>query len=404
MSSAPLRLLGTLAIQQGILRVDQILPLLEEQARDVDVPFGELARRRGLLSARQIRYLLDLQRSVKVDPAETAFGTLALQNGFVSPEDVIKALDAQRAAPAPLGEILLDMGALAPQQRGALLSAQKRLRGGGEGELDYETRLLPAVAEPGPAPGQRPEPQGWLIQETGDDLGRLFPLGESSVLGRLADQDVPVPDLAASRDHAVIEYVPALLQHVIRDLDSRNGTFVNGAQIIRPRPLQPGDRVQVGSTLLRYVTGGGIGGGRGTLVSRLGEDARRVASKAIPLLRDAATAASDTAHRLLATHRHKTERLAERRDSLLEQLGLAAVETDPESTAAFTAKLAERRLEESRRGGDPSAVRWAERRRIEALRELGRRVVSRGPAPEGWMRVVVEIRQIDAELCPVKTS
>ncbi len=401
MSIAPLQLIGSLAVRHGILRPDQVHPLIEAQERDSGTPFGELARRSGCLNARQIRYLLDVQRSGDVDPADTSFGALALHNGFASAEEVDLALQAQGAGAggSPLGEILVGMGTIALQQCAAILTAQRRLRGGDDpGDLDFETRRLPVVAEPAPPPGRASEPQGWLIQETGDDLGHLFPLGQRSVLGRLPEQDVPVPDMAASRDHAVIEYVPALLQHVVTDLDSRNGTFVNGAQLIRPRPLQPGDRVQIGATVLRYVTGGGIGGGRTTVVGRLGQDARRAASRAIPLLRGAASAAGEAAHRLLSTPRHRKDQLAERRDALLEQLAAAAVEAFPEVPASQTARLAERKLEEIRRGGDLAVIRWAERRQREARRQLARSIVDRGPAPEGWMSVIVEIRELNAEL------
>lgn len=409
MSNAPLHLFGNLAIRHGLLLPEQLPPLLDAQEEDHGIPLGELARRRGLLSARQLRYLLDLQRNGSVDPADTALGALALHNGFASEDEIGLALQAQKSAtsaPPPLGEILIGMGSLALQQCGALLASQRRLRGGGErGELDYETRLLPAAVDPGPSPVRRPEPEGWLIQESGDDLGHLFPLSARSVLGRLAEQDVPVPDMAASRDHAVIEYNPALLQHVLTDLDSRNGTFVNGAQLIRPRPLQPGDRVQIGATVFRYVTGGGIGGGRSTVVGRLSQDAARaalrVASRALPLLRGAASAANDTAHRLLSTSRHRKDQLTERRDSLLEQLALASIQAFPDAPASLAAELAGRKLEELRRHGDAAVIRWAERRQADEIRQLGRSIVDRGPAPEGWMPVVVEIRELNAELCAV---
>ncbi|HEX7901887.1 MAG TPA: FHA domain-containing protein [Planctomycetota bacterium] len=407
MGHAPLQLFGSLALRHDILKPEQLRLLLDAQEADPGTPMGELARRRGLLTARQIRYLLDLQRGGAVDPNETVLGTLALENGFVSPDEVYLALEAQRGEPStrPLGEILMGMGALEIQQCGALLMAQRRLRGIGDGgELDYETRLLPVAAEPGPAPGERPEPQGWLIQETGDDLGHLFPLGPKSVLGRLPEQDVPVPDMAASRDHAVIEYVAALLGHVIRDLDSRNGTFVNGAQLLRPRPLQPGDRVQIGSTVLRYVTGGGIGGGQTTIVTRLGRDAARVARGMASLIRKAASAADETAHRLLSTPRHRRDHTLERRDALLEKLATAFLAANPDANAVLPVRLAERRQEEARLGGDAATILWAERRRIEAVRMLGQSIVDRGPAPDGWMKVIVEIRELNAEIAAAAPS
>ena len=405
MANAPLHLFGILAIRHGVLRPEQLEYLIQEQAKEPGTPLGELARRRGILSARQVRRLLELQRSGSFDGDAATFGGLLLQNGFASLDEVGIALQAQRSSPADqapphLGEILVGMGTLDEQKRGAILIAQRRLRGvDSSGELDYETRILPALVGPSKP---SPEPQGWLIQETGDDLGKLFPLAHKSELGRLPEHDVPVPDMAASRDHAVIEYSPVHRRHVITDHESRNGTFVNGAQVIKPQPLQPGDTIQVGSTIYRYVAGGGIGGGHTTIVSRLGHDAARaardVATKAMPMFRVAASAAGDTARKLLDSRRHRMEMLIERRDSLLDRVGRAACLSMPDAPGSRAVDRAKRKLDELRRAGEPAVIKWAERHLLDAVRQLGRFIVDRGPAPEGEMPIIVEIREIDAEI------
>src|SRR5262245_44573593 len=130
MANAPLHLFGILALRHGALRPDQLQALIEEQARDPGTPLGEIARRRGMLTARQVRRLLELQRTGSFDPDATTFGGLLLQNGFASLDEVGVALQAQRradGAPPPLGEILVGMGTLDEQQRGAILIAQRRL-------------------------------------------------------------------------------------------------------------------------------------------------------------------------------------------------------------------------------------------------------------------------------------
>jgi hypothetical protein len=403
MANAPLHLFGILAVRHGALRPDQLQLLLQAQVEDPHTPLGELARRRGFLTARQVRRLLEIQRSGPIDPDLTTFGSLLLQNNLATLDDIGLALRSQRSSkrdPSPIGEILVGLGALEVQEQNAILVAQQRLRAvEPASELDYETRLLPALVGPTPP---SPEPQGWLIQETGDDLGSLFPLAHRSEIGRLTTHDVPVPDMAASRDHAVIEYSPAERRHVISDLDSRNGTFLNGAQVIRPHPLNPGDRIQIGSTIFRYVAGGGIGGGHNTIVGRLGSDAARaalgVASKAFPTLKGAASAVGETARRILHPRRSRLEVAIERRDSLLDRLGLAAFDANPRSTPSQEVEKAKKKLEDVRRAGEPTVIRWAERRLGDAIRHLGRLIVERGPAPQGEMPVIVEIRELDAEI------
>jgi hypothetical protein len=404
MSNAPLHLFGILAVRHGALRTDQLRLLLEEQAREGGTPLGELARRHGFLSARQVRRLLELQKTGSIDSDGSTFGGLLLQNGFASLDEVGLALQAQRTSDHPvaplLGEILVGMGTIDLQTCDAILSAQRRLRGdSASGELDYETRILPALAA---EPQARPEPQGWLIQETGDDLGTLFPLAQRSILGRLPEHDVPVPDMAASRDHAVIEYSASVRRHVITDSDSRNGTFLNGAQLVRPHALVPGDCIQIGSTIFRYVAGGGIGGGQNTIVTRLGQDAaktaRDVATRYLPMLRSAASAAGESARRLLPSRKTRYETLVERRDGLLDRIGRAALSASPNAPATVNVDRAQRKVDELRRSGEPAIVRWAERRLGDALRQLGRHVVERGPAPDGTMSAIIEVRDLDAEL------
>jgi DNA-binding CsgD family transcriptional regulator len=87
--------------------------------------------------------------------------------------------------------------------------------------------------------------------------------------GRLTVGTDPANDLALpadptlSRLHAVLERYEA--GWCVRDLGSRNGTFVNGQRIWSERALRPGDELRVGATRLVYR--GDEPGGAGTQAS-----------------------------------------------------------------------------------------------------------------------------------------
>lgn len=69
-------------------------------------------------------------------------------------------------------------------------------------------------------------------------------------IGRDPASDVVVDDPAASPTHAAV--VPVGKDHILEDLGSAGGTFVNGARIER-HILQHGDTVVFGALHLRYV-------------------------------------------------------------------------------------------------------------------------------------------------------
>lgn len=89
----------------------------------------------------------------------------------------------------------------------------------------------------------------FVIVEPRQHRGASFTLSNSLSLGRVADNDIALDDdTFMSSHHARIELRPEGVWVV--DLESTNGTFVNGQRVTGDRSLRKGDRLQVGSTVL----------------------------------------------------------------------------------------------------------------------------------------------------------
>ncbi|MBN2386487.1 MAG: FHA domain-containing protein [Anaerolineales bacterium] len=80
------------------------------------------------------------------------------------------------------------------------------------------------------------------------------PTGKALNIGRDAEADIQLPAPAVSRRHAVLQ--PTASGWTLTDLNSTNGTFVNGQRITQPQPLQEKDMVQIGPFRLVYEGGG----------------------------------------------------------------------------------------------------------------------------------------------------
>ena len=85
-----------------------------------------------------------------------------------------------------------------------------------------------------------------LTGQSSDLVGQVFTgFGNQVIIGREADCQVQINASGISRHHARISYING--QWVIEDLQSANGTFVNGQRIHQPQPLQPSDTVGLAS-------------------------------------------------------------------------------------------------------------------------------------------------------------
>lgn len=90
-----------------------------------------------------------------------------------------------------------------------------------------------------------------LVLSFGELVLRSVPITKPTIrIGRRAHNDIALDDLTVSGEHALITLVDG--ERLIRDLDSRNGTVVNGLAI-QSRRLEHADLIEIGIYRLRYL-------------------------------------------------------------------------------------------------------------------------------------------------------
>ncbi len=96
---------------------------------------------------------------------------------------------------------------------------------------------------------------GMVRIEEGKEPGRIYEISKESLsIGRSRESDIFLEDLAVSRLHASIINM-GNGSYALRDEGSANGTKVNGQTVnkYQPYPLQEGDKVQLGQTVLVFA-------------------------------------------------------------------------------------------------------------------------------------------------------
>ncbi len=69
--------------------------------------------------------------------------------------------------------------------------------------------------------------------------------------GRTLECDIYLPSPSVSRRHAV--FVMRGGQCGVKDLDSSNGTYLNGERLVRPSRLKDGDCIQIGGYFINFA-------------------------------------------------------------------------------------------------------------------------------------------------------
>lgn len=81
--------------------------------------------------------------------------------------------------------------------------------------------------------------------------GHAFPLAGTATIGRGAENSIVLGDGFVSTSHASVGYRDGIWW--LADLDSRNGTSVNGERIKGEVQLQPGDVIAIGQVKLKLL-------------------------------------------------------------------------------------------------------------------------------------------------------
>lgn len=93
--------------------------------------------------------------------------------------------------------------------------------------------------------------QASLVIIKGYAEGMEYPLDKAyTVLGRDESADIPLRDALVSRQHVAIEFMHG--EFMLRDLDSTNGTVLNG-KLVQEARIRSRDRFQVGDTTIQFI-------------------------------------------------------------------------------------------------------------------------------------------------------
>ncbi len=105
---------------------------------------------------------------------------------------------------------------------------------------------------PAPAPAS---PYGQLVVvaagQTGIPVGKAFPLSPHTVIGRSTDVEVSLNDNFLSIEHARLEWRNGVW--MLEDLNSTNGTYLNGFEVSASTEVHDSDVIRVGRVELKLI-------------------------------------------------------------------------------------------------------------------------------------------------------
>jgi chromosome segregation ATPase len=198
---------------------------------------------KGILTAAQER-VRQLEQAGIINRAEQDSLRASLAEAVRSADERVASVHAELAAQqAAMKELRaqLDTVNSSLDERNALI---ERL----ETEMQSSSQVLGSIQHNLQHLGDA-EPTRMLVRTQGD-TGIVHMLSRRTTLGRTPDNDIRIDEDFISRHHAVLLLSGG--STIVEDLNSTNGTYVNGERINR-RALKEGELVTLGKTEFRFV-------------------------------------------------------------------------------------------------------------------------------------------------------
>lgn len=113
-------------------------------------------------------------------------------------------------------------------------------------------RTMQVDVRPAAAASAGDDRRGTLTVLSGERAGKLIEIdGSELTFGRTDDAKIRIDDDSLSRKHA--KFFRLMGAYYVADLQSTNGTFVNGVRIAAPTALEDGAKIQLGlNTVVRF--------------------------------------------------------------------------------------------------------------------------------------------------------
>jgi hypothetical protein len=116
-----------------------------------------------------------------------------------------------------------------------------------EEEDDRDSTMVWGAVPVQEPPPPSPPPKVLVFRDRRSNKEVSYPLGKGEVsIGRSQDNDIVLTEGKISRRHAKVQFLDG--GFVLSDLNSSNGTFVNGQKIARPVVLRENDEILIGDS------------------------------------------------------------------------------------------------------------------------------------------------------------